>query len=131
VIRCTIQLLPGGDESRARTIGLVEIANTAVLDGNFGEYVVVLKKTPPFSGALKSAWRRGRLVASETQIAGVLFREGDGDYSEDDEAILAEISDHHRTKRGVYDLLYRALKACGLEARCPADKPAKAVGELL
>lgn len=119
MIRCTIELLPGGDETRGRTIGLVEIANTAVLDGNFGEYVVILKKTPPFAGALKQAWRRGKLVASETQIGGAHYRDGDGDCIEDDDLIVAEISGHHRTKRGVYDLLYRALKACGLEARLP------------
>lgn len=119
MIRCIIQLLPGGDESRARTIGLVEIARTAILDGNLGNYVVVLKKTPPFSGALTSAWRRGRLTASDTMITGIKYQEGD--LSEDDEVILAEVSGHHRTKRGVYDLLYRALKACGLEARCPSS----------
>ena len=114
MIRCTIELLPGGDATRARAIGLVEIANTAVLPGNFGAYAVVLKKCPPFRGALREAWRRGRLGNDDPE--GPVSRAVVG---EDDEAIIAEISGHHRTRRGVYDLLYRALRACGLEQRNP------------
>jgi hypothetical protein len=34
-------------------------------------------------------------------------------------AIAARVEGHHRTQRGSYDLLYRALRACGLEARNP------------
>jgi hypothetical protein len=111
MLRCTIELVPGGDESRARVIGLVEIANIGGTH-EVGEYTVVLKKTPPFTGALKQAWRRGRLSGDEvvTDVA-----EG-----EDDEIIAARVSGHHRARRGSYDLLYRALKACGLEARLPA-----------
>jgi hypothetical protein len=114
VIRVTIELLPGGDEKRARTIGLVEIANIAVLPGNFGEYAVILKKCPPFTGALRDAWRRGRLTDNGDNVAGAAV-------GDDDEAIVALIGGHHRTRRGVYDLLYRALRACGLEARNPEN----------
>ena len=65
MIRCTIELLPGGNESRARTI-----------------------------------------------VEG-----------EDEDAIAARVAGHHRSRRGSYDLLYRALKACGLESRVPvADR---------
>lgn len=100
MLRCTIELLPGGDESRARVIGLVEITNTGG-DLLVGNYTVVLTKTPPFSGALKAAWKRGKLVLGH----------------EDEEIIVAGVEGHHRTRRGSYDLLYRALKACGLEKR--------------
>jgi len=100
MIRCTIELLPGGDETRKRTIGLVEIANIggSAVVGNYG---VILTKTPPFSGALKVAWKRGVLNG------------------EDDDVIAATVEGHHRTQRGSYDLLYRALKACGLSRRNP------------
>jgi hypothetical protein len=111
VIRCRIELLPGGDESRARTIGLVEIANIGGT-ADVGAYAVVLTKTPPFSGALKAAWRRGRITAGGTTVSGVTP-------GEDEDIIAGIVEGHHRTKRGVYDLLYRALKACGLEERCP------------
>lgn len=100
MIRCTIELLPGGDESRARKIGLVEIANVGGT-AQVGNYAVILTKTPPFSGALKAAWKRGLLRG------------------EDDDAIAATVEGHHRTLRGSYDLLYRALKACGLDRRNP------------
>ncbi len=49
MLRCTIELLPGGDASRARVIGLVEITNISGGIGDFGEYAVALKKTPPFA----------------------------------------------------------------------------------
>jgi hypothetical protein len=101
MIRCTIELLPGGSEERKRVIGCVEIANDATGTAQVGNYGVVLKKTPPFPGALRAAWKRGLLKG------------------EDDDAIAAHVEGHHRTQRGSYDLLYRALKACGLDKRNP------------
>lgn len=104
MIRCTIELLPFGDEARKRVIGCVEIANVGG-SSEVGEYAVVLKKTPPFKGALKAAWKRGTLTSPVA-------------HAEDEEAIVGGVGGHHRTRRGVYDLLYMALKSCGLEARC-------------
>lgn len=99
MIRCTIELLPFGDKTRARTIGLVEIANDGTGNSEVGNYRVSLKKTPPFDGALKANWRKGVFDdADVTQVA---------------------VEGHHRTKRGVYDLLFRGLLACGLDKRCP------------
>lgn len=102
MLRCTIEILPGGDEARARTIGCVEIANVGGTQ-EIGNYAVVLKKTPPFPGALKAAWKKGTLVVGR----------------DDEEVIVGAVVGHHRQKRGPYDLLFRALKACGLEARNP------------
>lgn len=99
MLRCTIELVPFGDESRKRVIGLVEIANDATGTHEIGNYKVVLKKTPPFTGALKAAWKSGQM-------------EG-----EHDDHIAGIVEGHHRTKRGSYDLLFRALKACGLDKR--------------
>ena len=93
MIRCTIELLPGGDVAKARPIGLVEIANVGGTPAR-GDYVVVLTKTPPFKGALKAAWRRGRMTPGH----------------EDAEIMVGAVEGHHRTKRGSYDLLYRALR---------------------
>lgn len=100
MLRCRIELVPKGDEARVRLIGVVEIANVGG-DLAVGNYSVVLKKTPPFAGALRAAWKRGLLKG------------------EDDDAIAATVEGHHRTLRGSYDLLYRALKACGLDKRNP------------
>jgi hypothetical protein len=115
MLRCTIELLPGGDERRARVIGLVEIANIggSATVGEYAvvthsEYAVVLTKTPPFTGALKTAWRRGRMPIER----------------EDEEIIMGRVVGHHRTRRGSYDLLYRALRACGLEVRLPPGERA-------
>jgi hypothetical protein len=110
MIRVTFELLPGGSEDHKRTIGLMEIANVATHLDNTADYAVVLTKTPPFNGALKQAWRKGRLSRNDAMINGATI-------GEDDEAIVALATGHHRTRRGVYDLLLRALLACGLEAR--------------
>ena len=117
MIRCTIELLPGGREERARVIGCVEIANVG---GSLevGNYVAVLKKTPPFAGALKAAWRKGNLVDDGSRLIRRVVSVSD----EDADDIVAEIQGHHRTRRGAYDLLYRALKACGLDERLPKGR---------
>lgn len=112
MIRVTIELLPGGNEETRRTIGLVEIARSKLLPGDYGEYVVTLKKTPPFTGALRTAWRQGRLPQDNYVIVGC-------EPAEDNEVIAARLGGYHRTRRGVYDLLYMALRACGLEGRNP------------
>jgi hypothetical protein len=102
MLRCTIEILPGGDESKKRTIGCVEIANVGGTM-EIGDYAVVLKKTPPFRGALKAAWRKGHLQPGR----------------DDEEIMTGAVIGHHRQKRGSYDLLYRALRVCGLEMRNP------------
>lgn len=113
MVRITFELLPGGNEDAARTIGIMEVANIATrLDGT-ADYAVVLKKTPPFKGALREAWRKGQVTSDDRAINGVVA-------GEDEEAIRALVEGHHRTQRGVYDLLYRALVACGLHKRVPA-----------
>jgi hypothetical protein len=112
MIRVTFELLPGGHEAGKRTIGLIEIANVATRLDGFADYAVVLKKTPPFAGALRAAWRKGKLTVGDQAINGALS-------GENEDFIVALVEGHHRIKRGVYDLLFRALKACGLEARNP------------
>lgn len=110
MIRVRFELLPGGNEEKARTIGLMEICNVGCkLDGT-ADYAVVLTKTPPFRGALKQAWRKGRVSFDDASIDEIQA-------GEDDEAFYARVSGHHRTKRGVYDLAFRALEACGLARR--------------
>jgi len=117
MIRCTIEILPGGSEAHAKTIGCVEITNIATrLDGT-ADYAVALKKTPPFKGALRDAWKKGMLASEDNRS---LTRAVEG---EDDEGIVALVSGHHRTQRGVYDLLFRALRACGLESRNQRNQP--------
>jgi hypothetical protein len=112
MIRITFDLLPGGDATKARTIGLMEICNVATRPDGFADYAVALKKTPPFEGALRTAWKRAKIAFDDSHINSVIA-------SEDEDLITALVNGHHRTKRGVYDLLFRALKACGLDRRNP------------
>lgn len=111
MLRCTIELLPGGDEKRARTIGLVEICNIGGT-AERGNYAVALKKTPPFTGALKAAWKKGLIRSNTLDVDGIAIHD-------DDEIMTGTVEGHHRTRRGSYDLLYRALRACGLDKRNP------------
>lgn len=111
MIRITFELLPGGDARRARTIGLMEISNLRTHPNGLADYGVVLTKCPPFKGALKAAWRKGMLKSdADGVICDVLG-------GEDSEAMIAHVTRHHRTRRGVYDLAYRALRALGLDER--------------
>jgi hypothetical protein len=112
MIRVTFDLLPGGDESSARTIGIMEVANIKTHPNNTAEYAVALKKTPPFNGALRLAWKKGKVSYDDFAMNAVLA-------GEDDELLTGLVTGHHRTRRGVYDLLYRALVACGLDKRNP------------
>jgi hypothetical protein len=110
MIRVTFELVPGGKEAGKRTIGIMEAANIAThLDGT-ADFAVMLTKTPPFSGALKAAWKRGKVSFDDRALNAVIA-------SEDDELITGLVQGHHRTRRGVYDLLFRALRACGLDRR--------------
>lgn len=112
MIRITFELLPGGDESKARTIGIMEIANIQTrLDGT-ADYAVAMRKTPPFKGALREAWKKGRVASDDVALNQALA-------GEDEEMLVGLATGHHRTRRGVYDLLFRAMRACGLEARNP------------
>jgi len=110
MLRVTFDLLPGGSEDRARTIGIMEIANIATRADGTADYAVVMKKTPPFAGALRAAWRKGLVTSDDRAVNGALV-------GDDDEFVVGLAEGHHRTRRGVYDLLLRALKACGMESR--------------
>lgn len=110
MIRITFDLLPGGDETRARTIGRMEIANVKTYPDGTADYAVVMTKTPPFRGALRDAWKRGKLTFGDGQVNGAVA-------GEDEDMIVALATGHHRTRRGVYDLLWRAMAACGLGGR--------------
>ena len=101
MIRCTIEIIPQGDESRAQKIGIVEIGNDSTGTATHGNYRALLKKTPPWAGALKAKWKDGRFQGEP----------------EDDEIMTGTVQGFDRQKRGPYDLLFRALKACGLDKR--------------
>lgn len=116
MIRVTFELLPGGSEDRARTIGIMEVANIATHPDGTADYAIAMKKTPPFTGALKAAWKAGRVQYGDRALNAVIA-------AEDDEMITALATGHHRTRRGVYDLLFRAMKACGLDRRNPENLP--------
>lgn len=110
MIRVTFELLPLGDATRARTIGIMEIANIKTYADGTADYAVSMKKTPPFAGALKAAWKKGRVGSDDVALNSAIS-------GEDEELITGLATGHHRTRRGVYDLLYRAFIACGLHVR--------------
>lgn len=101
MVRCTIEIVPFGIESRKQTIGLIEIANDLTGTKETGNYKIILKKTPPFTGALKQVW-----------ISALL-----NELKDDEDIMTGNVKGFNRVKRGPYDLLYRALKACDLDKR--------------
>ena len=103
MIRVTIEMLPMGYELNKYTLGLIEISNDGTGDAQRGNYKVILKKTPPWRGALKHQWRAAKM----------------DELREDAEIITGGVVGFDRHKRGPYDLLFRALKACGMHKRNP------------
>jgi hypothetical protein len=101
MLRCTIEMIPFGNEKAARPLGIVEIGNDATGDISTGNYIITLKKSPPWKGALKDKWKSARLQLIK----------------EDSDVIMGKVEGFDRQKIGPYDLLYRALKACGLDKR--------------
>jgi hypothetical protein len=102
MLRCTIEVIPSGHEDQARTVGIVEIGNDGTGTKQTGNYRVTLKKECPFYyGQLKALW------FSDS------FQKFEGVY-EDAEVLAGKIEGFNRG-HGPYDLLYRALKACGLD----------------
>lgn len=101
MLRITIELLPQGNEKAARTIGLIEIANDGSGTKQTGNYRCTLKKTFPWRGALVEKWKQGVFTATE----------------EDKDVLAGTMEGFDRQKRGPYDLLFRALVACGIDRR--------------
>jgi hypothetical protein len=61
VIVVKVELWPHGDESKARPIGQIAIANDGTGTAESGNYNVVLAHAGRFYGR-KGAWRRGRVT---------------------------------------------------------------------
>lgn len=97
MIRVIVDLVPHGDESRTRRIGLIEIANDATGNNVIGNYSVAMTTAEPH----ENAYRRGIAI---TEAA------------DPNEVRTAAVTGFERV-RGVYALLYRALEALG------ADQP--------
>lgn len=84
MLRITVELVPHGDESRKRIIGVGEIVNDGTAsdgsgDSSMGNYVAKLFKSPEFSTA-EGVWRQCPVLGFP------------------------------RKKLGPWDLLYRVLK---------------------
>ena len=96
MLRCTIELIPGGDEKHPRrsVIGVVEIGNVSG-SSTRGDYIVVLKKSAPFSIS-NGHWRKAFMDKA----------------ADDDEIMAGEVKGFERRRLGPYDLMFRALKAC-------------------
>lgn len=108
MLRWTCELIPHGNEAEKRKIACIEIANDGTGGTDQGNYVVILKKSAPFKNTLISNWRKAILWSKQDTGENT---------KEIDNIIAGKVTGFHRIKRGPYDLLYRALKACGLHQR--------------
>lgn len=61
---------------------------------------------------LKAAWRTGLVTYDDRAINSIVA-------AENEELLTGIVIGHHRTRRGVYDLLFSAMRACGLHLRNP------------
>lgn len=67
MLRVTIDLVPMGDESRKRVLGVMEIANDGQGTSTSGNYMVRLCK----AGQPKAIWRRGGITGFPRARLGV------------------------------------------------------------
>lgn len=81
MLRCTIELIPGGIETHPgkKVLGVVEIANISELADISNYRVIAFKKPPASNPAQRTVWKTGYVLAFP------------------------------RKRLGAYDLLYRAL----------------------
>lgn len=95
MIRVTIELWPGGEESKRSTLGTMDIALDKQASGALGQYDVVLHKHPPYFDT-EGVYKRGTVERFPRAKDG-----GPGDLR----------------AGGPYDLTYWALHACGYDDR--------------
>lgn len=56
-----MELWPGGDHTRARILGIIQIANDGTGDVNFGNYTVEASHAGKYFNKRKEPYRRGRV----------------------------------------------------------------------
>ena len=89
MIRCTIELIPFGQEDLKRPIGMIEIANDDSGDRDAGNYKFVIKKNSPYTQILK-------------ENSEVIF---DNDSVNNEDFVSGSIKNFERQEKNVYDLL--------------------------
>lgn len=88
MLRITVQLVSARGPMYDRTLGVCEIANDGTTsEATEGEKGSYNVKLSKFAPKLKETWKRGRVEGFD------------------------------RVKRGPWDLLYLALKSCGMDKR--------------
>lgn len=80
----------------------MEVANTGG-NVNTGLYRALLKKNLPTARIQNAAWRSALLEEKDVEVLH--------------DVLVRDIVGFPRKRLGPYDLLYRVLKACGLEER--------------
>lgn len=104
MIRCTIEIIPGGveDHTRREVIGVIEIANCGGT-AETGHYRFVLAKKLGLKRIANAVWRQALAGRLDTEAVN--------------EVLVGDLAGFPRKRLGPYDLMYRALKACGMEER--------------
>lgn len=104
MIRCTIELIPGGleDHPRRQVLGVVEIANVGG-SNTTGQYRVVLMRKLGRARVRAQAWRDALLGKRDTEAL--------------QDMLVGDVVGFPRLRLGPYDLMYRALVACGVDKR--------------
>lgn len=60
MMRITIEMIPGGDEAKAQTLGVAEITNLGTGDHDLGNYEVLIFKSRTYS-TTAGIWKRARV----------------------------------------------------------------------
>lgn len=111
MLRVTVELLAKEDAADGQVLGVMDLA---IVDGRpdgTADYAVYLKKKPPFENVLQQAKLKGLATYNDRgRTAGMLE-------SNNDEGISTIVTGPNRIKGGIFNLVFRALKACGAETQ--------------
>ena len=111
MLRVTVELLPHNDAENGQVLGVMDMV---IVDGRpdgTADYAVYLKKKAPFGKVFQQAKHKGLVTFKEGGLTAGITE------TEDPEGIARVISGPNRIKGGIFNLVYRALSACGVDGK--------------
>jgi hypothetical protein len=97
MIRCTIELIPHGNEKYKESIGIIEIVNDGSGNFEYGNYMVFIRNQKPYTKISIDDLKK--MMIKKEKIDGI---------------ILGKVKKFKRINN-IYELLIKSLKSCGFK----------------
>jgi len=111
VIRVTVELIAAEKPENSQILGVMDLAIVSAKPDGSAEYATYLKKKAPFDNVFQQAKHKGIVTYTQNgKSAGIKS-------IDDHDGISALVAGPNRIKGGIFNLVYRALAACGADAK--------------